>query len=141
MLAGLYIGYIIVLAKFRPDLMPPLSAADRHVDLPPLAQTLAPRGSNALAGLWRALRADGGAGVSKRTVLGQLFVTLMPALFIAAVLAVTYRVATTPEAAVDTSGLVQAGGQVAADVKEESTGLIGAQEPEKDEAGVQGTAG
>ena len=137
MLAGLYIGYLIVLAKFRPDLMPPLSAAARHVDLPPLAQTLKPRGSNALAGLWRALGAGGGPGVSKRTVLGQLFVTLMPALFIAAVLAITYRVATTPEAAVDTAGLVQAGGEVAADVKEESVGLIGAQEPEKEDAGVK----
>src|SRR5512132_1357911 len=66
MLAALYIGYIIVLAKLRPDLMPPLSAAERRVDLPPIAQKLAPRDSNALVGLWRALVAGGSAGVSQR---------------------------------------------------------------------------
>jgi TRAP-type mannitol/chloroaromatic compound transport system permease large subunit len=57
MLAGLYIGYIIVLAKWRPALMPPLSASERRVPLPPLAQTLAQRGSNALTGLWRTFAA------------------------------------------------------------------------------------
>jgi TRAP-type mannitol/chloroaromatic compound transport system permease large subunit len=138
MLAGLYIGYIIVLAKLRPDLMPPLPASERHVDLPPVAQKLAPRGSNALFGLSRALVEGGGAGVAKRTVLGQLFVTLMPGLFIVAVLAITWQMTTTPEAEVNTAGLVQAGGLVAADVKEESAGLIGGvQEPEKEESGVK----
>ena len=34
MLAGLYIGYIIVLAKLRPDLMPPLKESERRVELP-----------------------------------------------------------------------------------------------------------
>jgi TRAP-type mannitol/chloroaromatic compound transport system permease large subunit len=36
MLAGLYVVYVIVLAKLKPSLMPPLSAADRFVPLPPL---------------------------------------------------------------------------------------------------------
>src|SRR5213076_837772 len=53
MLALLYVGYVIVLAKFRPDLMPPLSAADRRVELPPHAKTLSAGGSNALFGLLR----------------------------------------------------------------------------------------
>src|SRR6187549_95981 len=44
MLAGLYIGYVIVLAKFRPDLMPPLPESDRSVTLPPVAKELAPQG-------------------------------------------------------------------------------------------------
>jgi TRAP-type mannitol/chloroaromatic compound transport system permease large subunit len=134
MLAGLYIGYIIVLAKWKPHLMPPLAESERHVELPPTAKMLAPRGSNALIGLWRALAAGASAGVSKRTVLGQLIVTLVPALFIAAVLAITYRAATAPEAEVDTAGLVQAGGLVAADVKEESAVLLGVQEPETEDA-------
>src|SRR5881628_996040 len=55
MLAGLYIGYVIVLAKLRPDLMPPLPQSERGVPLPAFAQSLAPRGNNALKGLWRAL--------------------------------------------------------------------------------------
>jgi TRAP-type mannitol/chloroaromatic compound transport system permease large subunit len=133
MLAGLYIGYIIVLAKWKPNLMPPLAASERHVELPPFAQTLAPQGSNALTGLWRALTGGGSAGVAKRTVLAQLFVTLLPALFIAALLGTTYRMTTAPEVEASTAGLIEAGGLVAAPEAESeaSTGLIGAQEPEE----------
>ena len=34
MLAGLYIGYVIILAKLKPNLMPPLSESERKVPLP-----------------------------------------------------------------------------------------------------------
>jgi TRAP-type mannitol/chloroaromatic compound transport system permease large subunit len=129
MLAGLYIGYVIVLAKLRPDLMPPLPESERGVALPPFAQKLAPRGNNAFKGLWRAL-AGGGSGVAQRTVIGQLIITLVPAMVIIAVLGVTWQLATAPEIEASTAGLVQAGGLVAADVKKESTGLIGAPEEE-----------
>src|SRR5207248_144320 len=54
MLAALYIGYIIVLAKWRPELMPPLAQAERYVPLPTFAQSLRQYGSNAFAGLTRA---------------------------------------------------------------------------------------
>src|SRR3990172_7805355 len=134
MLAGIYIVYIIVLAKWKPALMPPLSQSERRVPLPPFAQTLAQRGSNALTGLWRSLTAGSGAGVAQRTVLVQLFVTLLPALFIAAVLGVTWRVATAPEAEVDTAGLVQAGLE-SADIKEVPTGLAGA--PDAADSGAE----
>ena len=90
--------------------------------LPALAHSLAQRGRNALVGLTRAVASD--AGVGKRAALGQLFVTLLPVLFIVAVLGVTYSLATTPEV-IDTTGLVEAGGGVVSDVKEESSGLIG----------------
>ena len=109
MLAGLYIGFVIVLAKLRPDLMPPLPASERGVALPSFAQRLAPQGSNAFAGLWRAVTGGGSTGVKKSTVLGQLLVTLIPALFIFAMLGVTWQFATSPEAVVDTTGLVEAG--------------------------------
>ncbi len=136
MLASLYVGYVIVLAKLRPELMPPLAEAERHVELPPWAQTLAQQGSNALTGLARALGA--GRGVAKRTVLGQLFVTLVPALFIAACLGASYRVATAPEVEASTAGLVESGGLVAASEleREASSGLIGTPEAEKGESGV-----
>ncbi len=137
MLAGLYLAYIIVLAKWKPELMPPLPESERHVPLPSFAQALARKGRNAFTGLSRALTAGAGAGVAQRTVLAQFFVTLLPALFIIAVLGATWQVATAPEAAVDTAGLVEAGGLVAADVKEESTGLIGAPEAEGEKSGVQ----
>src|SRR5438132_10446312 len=138
MLAGLYIGYVIVLAKWKPKLMPPLPESERHVELPPFARALAKHGSNALTGLWHGLTGEG-AGVAKRTVLAQLFVTLVPALFIAALLGATYRVATAPEVEASTARLIEAGGLVAAPEREreQSTGLIGAQEPEEKESGVK----
>jgi len=135
MLAGLYIGYVIVLAWWKPHLMPPLAASERSVDLPPFARALAPLGSNALTGLWRGLTGGSIAGVAKRTVLAQLIVTLVPALFIAALLGVTYRMTTAPEIVASTAGLIEAGGLVAAPEpeREASSGLIGAQE----ESGVK----
>jgi TRAP-type mannitol/chloroaromatic compound transport system permease large subunit len=136
MLAGLYVAYVIVLAKLKPKLMPPLPDAERGVALPSFAQKLAPRGSNALTGLWHALTARGSAGVEKSTVLGQLFVTLVPGLFIVAVLGLTWQFATSPETVADTTGLVQSGGLVG-DVKEESTGLFGQTAADQAEGGLQ----
>src|SRR5437763_16747926 len=85
MLAGLYIGYVIVLAKWRPELMPPLPESGRYVALPSFAQSLLQHGRNALAGLSRAFAGRAASvEVSKRTVLSQLIVTLSPALIIIA---------------------------------------------------------
>src|SRR5213592_2065316 len=132
MLAGLYIGYVIVLAKWNPKLMPPLPQSERRVELPSFSQTLAPLGSNALTGLWRALTAGG--SIAKRTALGQLMVTLIPLLFIAALLGAAYRMATAPEVEASTAGLIEAGGLIAAPEpeREASTGLIGAPEQESE---------
>ena len=142
MLAGLYVGYIIVLAKLRPELMPPLAEADRRVALPPLAQALSSRGRNALAGLLRGL---GSAGVAKGKAAVQLAITLLPALAIALLVALIYQSATAPLVVADTSGLVQAGGAIAAEEnkgaeagglaepKEESTGLA---EPKEESTGL-----
>ena len=43
MLAGLYVVYVIVLAKIKPHLMPPLSAAQRFVPLPALTEPICQR--------------------------------------------------------------------------------------------------
>jgi TRAP-type mannitol/chloroaromatic compound transport system permease large subunit len=134
MLAGLYIGYVIVLAKWKPALMPPLPESERRVALPPLAQRLAQQNRNALTGLWRALTGGSGAGVAKHAVLGQFFVALIPLLFIVAVLGVTWQAVTAPVIEASTAGLVEAGGSFAADIKEESVGIIGAPEAEPKES-------
>jgi len=138
MLAGLYIGYVIVLAKWKPNLMPPLAESERRVQLPAFAQALAPHGGNALSGLWRAVT-GGNAGVAKHTALAQLLVTLVPALFIAALLGITYRVTTAPEVEASTAGLIEVGGLVAAPEleREASTGLIGAPEAEEKEPEIK----
>src|SRR6187455_1235813 len=56
MLAGLYIGYVILLAKWKPELMPPLPAAERTVPLSAALQRVTQYGRNAVAGLMRAVR-------------------------------------------------------------------------------------
>ena len=97
MLAGLYIGYIIVLAKLKPSVAPPLSAAERHVDLPKFAEDIvATVSNNVIPGLLGALKGRRNADVSTRTLLSQLGIALLPALAFALVMGVSYRLVTAP---------------------------------------------
>jgi TRAP-type mannitol/chloroaromatic compound transport system permease large subunit len=132
MLAGLYIGYIVLLAKLRPDLMPPLSPEEQRVPLSPRVQPLTQYGSHALAGLWRGLT-RGRTAPEKRAAFAHLLVSLVPALAIVAVVEVTYRWVTAPAIEASTAGLVQAGGEVAADIKEDTTGGLAEPPPETPE--------
>src|SRR5688572_10262312 len=133
MLASLYLGYVILLAKWKPELMPPLSESEQRVPLPAYSQALAPRGANPLFVLPRAL-GGGASGVRRRTVFGQLIVTLLPALAIAALLFSMYRATTAPVVEASAAGLIEAGGEIAAAAssQEDSAGLIGAP-PEAEE--------
>jgi TRAP-type mannitol/chloroaromatic compound transport system permease large subunit len=133
MLAALYVGYVVVVAKLKPHLAPPLSESERFVPLPPLSQTLSARNRNAPAGLFRGF---GVPTVSKREVAGQLFVSLLPAISIVALLLVMYGAATAPAAVVDTTGLVQAGGAVT-DTDEQPAEASGLQEPPIEDGGLQ----
>jgi TRAP-type mannitol/chloroaromatic compound transport system permease large subunit len=108
MLAALYLAYVIVLAKWRPELMPPLPEAERKVALPPFAQALNGRGRNALAGLSRALTGRI-PGVSTGTAAKQMIIALLPGLFLAGLLALTYLGATAPETQMESAGLQEAG--------------------------------
>jgi len=130
MLAGLYIGYVVLLATFRPDLMPPLPRASAVWRSRPWrndSRSAAATRWSVFGARWSAAPTLGPA----TAVLGQLVVTLLPALAIVAVIGTVYQLATSPKIEASTAGLVQAGGEFAADVKEESTGLIGAAEPEE----------
>jgi TRAP-type mannitol/chloroaromatic compound transport system permease large subunit len=127
MLAGLYLGYIIVLAKLKPSLMPPLPESERQVPLSPVGRALSAHGRHAFAGLWGALAA-GGAGVERRSVFGQLVVTLLPAIAIVALVGVIYGASTAPAPVADTTGLVQIGAETAAEDSAPSEGLVGAEE-------------
>jgi len=130
MLATLYIGYVIVLAKWRPDLMPPLGAAERQVALPDYSKTLSAGGSNALAGLFRAV--TGNAQVPKGTVLNQLFISLLPALALGAILALTYYSATAPAEKAETV-LQEVGGATAEQEDEASVDTGGLAAPADEE--------
>jgi TRAP-type mannitol/chloroaromatic compound transport system permease large subunit len=130
MLALLYVGYVIVLAKIKPALMPPLPESERKVHLPPFAQALAPRRRNALAGLAAAL---GGRtpGVRARTVWGQFVVSLLPLMVIGGLLFTMYRASTAPVVVDSYAGLQEMGGVLPTEDSEPSSGLIGLQEPEE----------
>jgi TRAP-type mannitol/chloroaromatic compound transport system permease large subunit len=133
MLALLYVGYLIVLAKIKPKLMPPLPESERTVQLPSFAQALAPRRRNAFAGLAGSL--GGTPGAPARTVWAQLFITLLPLLVIGGLLFSMYRASTAPVVTDTYAGLQQMGGvESTAETSQEPSGLIGLQEPGAEEA-------
>ena len=97
MLAGLYVVYVIVLAKLKPHLMPPLSAAERFVPLPPLTEPISSAISNvALPALLRALKGGRNLNVPTGYILKQLGVTLLPALLFALAAGFSWHVNTAP---------------------------------------------
>ncbi len=79
MLAGLYILYVIILAKVKPKMAPPLSAEDRFVPLPPLTQRFAPSPSaHVLPSMLAALKGRANQDVPASYILKQLAIVFMP---------------------------------------------------------------
>ncbi|MBI2306493.1 MAG: TRAP transporter large permease subunit [Rhodocyclales bacterium] len=147
MLAGLYVVYVIVLAKLKPHLAPPLPMAERHIDLPPAMDILRDKVSHrVLPGLIGGLKGRRNLGVPSAEILKQGFIALLPAIALALFLGLAWHLATKPVVIDETTGLVEMGrgGEVAEPsdesglaeppADEESAG--GVQEP-KDDAGVQ----
>jgi TRAP-type mannitol/chloroaromatic compound transport system permease large subunit len=111
MLAGLYIVYVIILAKLKPAWAPPLSAEQRSVALPePLLKVGASAGKSALLGLLSALKGRHNQGVSTGYLLRQLGVVLMPALLFVVVAVLSYPSPRAVEAELD-SELVAMGAE------------------------------
>ena len=97
MLAGLYVVYVIVLAKIKPHLMPPLSAAERFVPLPAQTEPIAKAISNtALPALLRALKGGRNLDVPTGYILRQLVVALVPALLFLLATALSWHLNTAP---------------------------------------------
>jgi TRAP-type mannitol/chloroaromatic compound transport system permease large subunit len=138
MLAGLYILYVIIVAKLKPSLAPPLSAEARFVKLPEMTQRISDSVSNrALPALLTALKGSRNAGVPADYILKQLGITLLPAIAFAFVAALAYVGATAPGdapvAARSGGGLMEPPGGV-----REPTGSAGGlQEPPGASGGVQ----
>ncbi len=110
MLAGLYVLYVIVLAKIKPHLMPPLPDEARHVPLAPPVERLRDRfGDRALPALVRAMKGSRNAEVPLGMLVRQLFVTLLPAITLFVMLALAWQSVTAPKVEFDTSGLQQLG--------------------------------
>ena len=136
MLAGLYIVYVIILAKLKPELAPPLSAEARFIQLPPMTQRISDTVSNrALPALLTALKGSRNAGVPADYILKQLGIALLPAIVFALVAGMSYRSATAPldaPAAMASGGLAEPLGSVP-----EGRGAGGLQEPPGASGGLQ----
>jgi len=102
MLASLYVIWIIVNAKLRPGIAPPLSAEDRRVDLPRFAEIISRTSRNVITGLIGALKGQHNADVPLRTLLNHLFITLLPALAAALLMGSIYLAVTAPDYVVPT---------------------------------------
>ena len=133
MLAGLYILYVIAMAKIKPAWAPPLTAEQRMVPLPgPLQRMGATQEGWAVGGLVKALKGRRNQDVSTRYLLGQLTVVLAPALLFAAVALTSYQSVTTVQVEEVYEGLTPIGAGV--DEPGESDG--GLAEPPAAEGGL-----
>jgi TRAP-type mannitol/chloroaromatic compound transport system permease large subunit len=130
MLATLYVLWIIINAKLRPGIAPPLSAEDRRVDLPRFAEIISRSSRNAITGLIGALKGKRNADVPLRTLLNHLVITLLPAIAAALLMGSIYLAVTAPDYVVPEELLEMGFGAT-----EEKTG--GLEEPEEETEGLQ----
>ena len=96
MLAALYIGYVIIVAKIKPELAPPLPEEDRRVNLTATTQKLATFGKLALPSVIAAIKGRAAAGMSTKELLKQLAIIVGPLLFFVIIMTFIHRTATTP---------------------------------------------
>ena len=92
MLAGLYIVYVIIVAKLKPALAPPLSPEQRQVPLPqPLRDLGATAQAWAVGGLLAALKGRRNSAVPTSYLLRQFVVLLLPLVLFAGVALTSYQ--------------------------------------------------
>ena len=110
MLAGLYIVYVILLAKIKPRLMPPLTAEQRFVPLPAPIQTLARASSNfALPALLKGTFSSV-PGVPAELARRQLGVSLLPLLVFALAAFTAWHLNTRPADPANAAAAIGEGG-------------------------------
>ncbi len=133
MLASLYVLYVVIIAKFKPSMAPPMSAEDRFVPLPAFAQVVSKDiSNNVLPGLIGALKGKRNAAVPMRDLLNHLSIALLPALAVAAIMGTIYFKVTAPLPVEAVSGVMAMGGDLAdsTGATEEVPSVSGLAEPE-----------
>ncbi len=110
MLAGLYCLYVMIVAKWKPHLAPPLPASERVITLPPANKEInASVGRLALPSLMLALKGERNADISTKVILKELGVTLAPLIVFVVMMGLTWNALTRPNEVQDVSGLQQMG--------------------------------
>lgn len=120
MLAGLYILYVIILAKLKPSMAPPLSPEARRVPLPAHTQRIAPSESaHALPVLLGALKGSRNKDVPTGFLLGQLAIVAAPLVLFTFFALWGYQAATAPVVAdAEVAGLQRMGESAPAERRE-----------------------
>ncbi len=146
MLALLYIVYVIVIAKVKPSLMPPLPESERKVTIPAYVAAIAAKASNKVVpALIVALKGRRNADVPTATLVKELTTALMPAVVFAVLMGLTWHALTKPDIVTDTSQLQQMGdagsglAETAGDAKEGTQGGLAEPPEAKGDAGATGT--
>ncbi len=97
MLACLYIGYVMILAKLKPNLMPPLSEAERKVPLPMSYTELGEKLSQkVIPALLMALKGKRNLNVSGKEIAKSLIIALLPLIVFIGFTGSMYQIATKP---------------------------------------------
>jgi TRAP-type mannitol/chloroaromatic compound transport system permease large subunit len=155
MLAGLYVAYVVILAKIKPSLMPPLSAEQRVVPLPELTDKVSRAlGNIVMPALLRALKGQRNLDVPMGHLMRQLSVASLPAVIFLLALGLSWHLNTAPieaqeepssmseiaepAGALATPGSVQEPGDTTSGLEEpDNAGEGDVQEPPGSDDGVQ----
>jgi hypothetical protein len=133
MLATLYVLYVVVIAKWKPHLAPPMSAEDRVVPLPPFASVVSTTVSDkVLPGLIGAIKGKRNAAVPMRDLLNHLFIAILPALAVALIMGAIFLKVTAPLPPAEVEGVVAMGGSSVESAEEETETVGGLKEPEEE---------
>ena len=132
MLASLYVVYVVVVAKLKPHLAPPMSAEDRHVPLPEFAQIVSSSVSQrVLPGLIGAIKGKRNSAVPLRSLLSHLGIAVLPALTVALIMGMVYFKVTAPLVEEASEGVVAMGAAATGVPEEEEKSASGLAEPEE----------
>jgi len=144
MLAFLYILYVMLVAKIKPEMAPPLPESERKVPLPEHSVKLGFTGAqNALAGLFKALKGNANVGVPTKTIAKELGIVLAPLVVFLLVMGLTWNALTKPNVVEDTSKLQEMGAPATTPASTSEPGGLseppkegGAQESQKNAGGL-----
>ena len=132
MLASLYVLYVVVLAKLKPHLAPPMSAEDRRVPLPEFAEIVSGSISQrVLPGLIGAIKGKRNSAVPLRTLLSHLGIAILPALAVVLIMGMIFFKVTAPVVEEAAEGVVAMGAAGTDVTEEEEKSVSGLAEPEE----------
>jgi TRAP-type mannitol/chloroaromatic compound transport system permease large subunit len=120
MLATLYIGYVIVVAKLKPELAPPMADVDRLVTITPPSEILAKYSQRALPGLLAVMKGRAASNMSMGELFKQFMIIIGPLIFFAVVMTSMYGVATKPVEVSVMTEMVSDGGMMTLESAEDS---------------------